>query len=58
MAVQQPRTYPVVYGGWIGGLLAGLLLVACLVLWLTGKIDAQTAVLIGGTDLAILAALR
>jgi hypothetical protein len=54
MAVQQTRTYPVVYGGWIGGLLAGLLLVACLVLWLTGKIDVQTAVLIGGTDLAIL----
>ena len=43
-----------VYGGWVGGLLALLLLIACLVLWLSGKINAQTALLIGGTDLAIL----
>jgi hypothetical protein len=54
MAVQTTRTYPVVYGGWIGALIAILVIVACLVLWLTNKMDAQTAILLGATNVAIL----
>jgi hypothetical protein len=54
MAVQTTRTYPVVYGGWIGALIAILIIVACLVLWLTNQIDAKTALLIGFTNIAIL----
>lgn len=50
----QPRTYPVVYGGWIGVLIAILVIVACLVLWLTKQMDGMTALLIGATDVAIL----
>jgi hypothetical protein len=48
------RTYPVVYGGWLGALIAILVIIACLVLWLTNKLDPQDALLIGFTDLAIL----
>lgn len=53
MAVQT-RTYPVVYGGWIGALIAVLIIVACLVLWLIGQMDAREALLIGFTNIAIL----
>ena len=49
-----PRTYPVVYGGWVGGLIALLVLIAVLVLWLTNQIDPKEALLIGGLALAIL----
>jgi high-affinity Fe2+/Pb2+ permease len=54
MAVVEQRRYPVVYGGWIGAIISLLIIVACLVLWLTNKIDAQTALLIGATNVAIL----
>lgn len=54
MAVQTTRTYPVIYGGWIGGLIAVLVIIAVLVLWLTNQLDAKTALLIGFTNLAIL----
>jgi hypothetical protein len=52
MAVQ--RTYPVVYGGWIGGLIALLVLIACFVLWITNAIEPKEALLIGGLALAII----
>ena len=54
MAVRSTRPYPVVYGGWIGGLIALLVLIAVLVLWLTQQISPQEALLIGGLALAIL----
>ena len=52
MAVVQQRTYPVVYGGWIGALIAFLVLVACFVLWITNQIEPKQALLIGGLALA------
>jgi hypothetical protein len=52
MSVQ--RTYPVVYGGWIGGLLALLVLIACFVLWITNAMEAREALLIGALALAII----
>ena len=54
MAVAERRTYPVVYGGWIGALIAILVIVACLVLWLTNQIDPKEALLIGGLGVAVL----
>ena len=54
MATRTTRTYPVVYGGWIGGLLALLVLIAVLVLWLTQQVSPQEALLIGALALAIL----
>ena len=53
MAVQT-RSYPVVYGGWLGGLIAVLVIITVLVLWLTNQLDAKTALLIGFTNLAVL----
>jgi hypothetical protein len=54
MAVQTTRTYPVVYGGWIGGLIALLVLIGVLVLWLTNMMEPREALLIGALALAIL----
>lgn len=45
----QPRTYPVVYGGWVGVIIAILVIVACLVLWLTNQIEPKLALLIAAT---------
>lgn len=52
MAVQRP--YPVVYGGWLGGLLAFLVLIACFVLWITNQMEPREALLIGALALAII----
>jgi hypothetical protein len=43
-----------VYGGWIGGLIAMLVLIACLVLWLTNQMEPREALLIGGLALAVI----
>lgn len=40
------------YGGTIGLLIAALVVVACLVLWLTNQLDPKLAALIGFTALA------
>lgn len=48
-----PRTYwTAPYGGVVGQLLAVLVIVACLVLWLTNQLDGKLAALIGATALA------
>jgi hypothetical protein len=54
MAVQTTRQYPTVYGGWIGGLIALLVLIACFVLWITIAIEPKEALLIGGLALAVM----
>lgn len=46
------RQYPTVVGGWIGALIAILVLVAVLVLWLTNQIEPKLALLIGGLALS------
>lgn len=48
------RTYPVFVGGWIGAIIALLIIIACLVMWLTHQMDGTEAILIGGTNVAIL----
>jgi hypothetical protein len=54
MSVPVQRTYPVVYGGWIGGLIALLVLIAVFVMWLTNMIEPKLALVLGGLALAIL----
>ena len=54
MSDPSVRAYPVVVGGWLGVLIAVLIIVAALVLWLTNQIDPKVALLIAGTNLAIL----
>ena len=51
MAAQRP--YPVVYGGWIGGLIALLVLIACFVFWITNAMEPREALLIGALALAV-----
>jgi hypothetical protein len=51
--MSTPRTYwTAPYGGAVGQLLAVLVIVACLVLWLTNQLDPKLAALIGVTALA------
>ena len=50
MAVQ--RTYPVVYGGWLGVLIAVAVAIVCLVLWVTNQLDPKLAALIGALAVA------
>lgn len=53
MAVQG-RTYPVVYGGWIGGVIALIVLIVVIVMWAIGQMDARQALISGALALAIL----
>jgi hypothetical protein len=48
----MPAEYPRVYGGFIGALLAVLVLVGVLVLWLTNQIEPKEALLFGVLALA------
>jgi hypothetical protein len=47
--VESRRYWVAPYGGTVGLLIAAMVVVACLVLWLTGRLDPVLALLIGGT---------
>jgi predicted lipid-binding transport protein (Tim44 family) len=51
---QPARAYPNIYGGWIGGLIALLVLIGVFVLAITNQMETREALLIGALALAVI----